>query len=100
MSIAIYFAYEWVILELNTFSDEHVVWQAFVTSAIAAVALQYVDPFGTSKLVLFQVTANKEPWKAFELVSKIALPILIAKLKFHFKIPWLFLSVIGVNAIS
>ena len=43
------------ILELDTFSDEHVVWRAFVTSAIAAVALQYMDPFGTSKLVLFQV---------------------------------------------
>lgn len=41
--------------ELDTFSDAHVIWRAFVTSAIAAVALQYVDPFGTSKLVLFQV---------------------------------------------
>ncbi|KIJ55127.1 hypothetical protein M422DRAFT_199235 [Sphaerobolus stellatus SS14] len=63
--------------ELDTFSDENVVWRAFVTSAIAAVALQYVDPFGTSKLVLFQVTANTEPWKAFELI------------------PWLMLGVIG-----
>jgi chloride channel 3/4/5 len=30
-------------------------WQGFVTSVIAAVTLQYADPFGTSKLVLFQV---------------------------------------------
>ncbi|KAI9431287.1 hypothetical protein H4582DRAFT_2009108 [Lactarius indigo] len=29
-------------------------WRGFVTSVIAAVALQYVDPFKTSKLVLFQ----------------------------------------------
>jgi chloride channel 3/4/5 len=46
------------LLELDTFSDEHVVWRAFVTSVIAAVALQYVDPFGTSKLVLFQVFSD------------------------------------------
>ncbi|KAF8587856.1 hypothetical protein K439DRAFT_1645720 [Ramaria rubella] len=61
--------------ELDTFSDEQVVWRAFVTSAIAAVALQYIDPFGTSKLVLFQVTATSEPWKAFELVPWLALGV-------------------------
>lgn len=31
-------------------------WRGFVASAIAAVALQWVDPFGTAKLVLFQVS--------------------------------------------
>lgn len=30
-------------------------WRGFVISAIAAVSLQYVDPFGTKKLVLFEV---------------------------------------------
>jgi chloride channel 3/4/5 len=35
--------------------DFDVMWRGFVTSVIAAVALQYVDPFRTSKLVLFQV---------------------------------------------
>lgn len=30
-------------------------WKGFVASAIAAVALQWVNPFGTAKLVLFQV---------------------------------------------
>lgn len=74
---------------------EDVAWRAFVTSVIAAVTLQYMDPFGTSKLVLFgvnpresiksiysnggQVTASSEPWKAFELI------------------PWLFLGVMGVS---
>ena len=45
-------------------------WRGFVSSVIAAVALQYVDPFGTSKLVLFQVTtgAGDGAWRAFELV--------------------------------
>lgn len=44
------------LLELDAFGDDFdVMWRAFVTSVIAAVALQYVDPFRTSKLVLFQV---------------------------------------------
>jgi hypothetical protein len=42
-------------LELDTFSNEtDVMWRGFVASAIAAVSLQWVNPFGTAKLVLFQ----------------------------------------------
>ncbi|ETW79134.1 chloride channel [Heterobasidion irregulare TC 32-1] len=64
--------------ELDTFANESdVMWRGFVTSVIAAVALQYVDPFGTKKLVLFQVTNGGDTWRAFELI------------------PWLFLGVIG-----
>ncbi|KDQ61345.1 hypothetical protein JAAARDRAFT_149999 [Jaapia argillacea MUCL 33604] len=64
--------------ELDTFSNEtEVMWRAFVTSVIAAVSLQYVDPFGTSKLVLFQVTSISDTWRGFELA------------------PWLFLGVVG-----
>ena len=58
-------------LELDTFANESdVMWRAFVTSSIAAMALQYIDPFGTSKLVLFQVTngGGEGAWLAFELV--------------------------------
>lgn len=56
--------------ELDNFaSDSDVLWRGFVTSVIAAVSLQYIDPFGTSKLVLFQVTGNDDTWRAFELVS-------------------------------
>ena len=55
--------------ELDAFSnDSDVMWRAFVTSVIAAVSLQYVDPFGTSKLVLFQVNETQSIWRAFELV--------------------------------
>lgn len=43
-------------------------WRAFVTSVIAAVSLQYIDPFGTAKLVLFQVTSVSDTWQTFELV--------------------------------
>ncbi|EPT02984.1 hypothetical protein FOMPIDRAFT_1159568 [Fomitopsis schrenkii] len=66
--------------ELDTFaSGTEVMWRGFVTSVIAAMALQYIDPFGTKKLVLFQVqiTDDTTVWRAFELI------------------PWLFLSVMG-----
>ena len=55
--------------ELDAFASEtDVMWRGFVASAIAAVALQWVNPFGTAKLVLFQVTALSDQWRAFELV--------------------------------
>ena len=57
--------------ELDTFAfsnENDVMWRGFVTSVIAAVSLQYIDPFGTSKLVLFQVSGFSDTWKAFELV--------------------------------
>jgi H+/Cl- antiporter ClcA len=60
--------------ELDTFSNESdVIWRGFVTSVIAAMALQYIDPFGTAKLVLFQVTSISDKWRAFELVSAVFL---------------------------
>ncbi|KAH8075851.1 chloride channel [Cristinia sonorae] len=65
-------------LDITSFSNEsEVMWRGFVTSVIAAVTLQYIDPFGTSKLVLFQVTGVADTWKAFELV------------------PWLILAALG-----
>lgn len=55
--------------ELDTFaSGSDAMWRGFVTSSIAAMTLQYIDPFGTSKLVLFQVTEVATVWRAFELV--------------------------------
>ncbi|KAJ3885867.1 Cl-channel protein [Lentinula edodes] len=64
--------------ELDTFAlESDVMWRGFVASAIAAVSLQYIDPFGTSKLVLFQVTSGGDTWRAFELI------------------PWLTLGIIG-----
>lgn len=59
--------------ELDTFAfsnENDVMWRGFVTSVIAAVSLQYIDPFGTSKLVLFQVSGVSDTWRAFELVSR------------------------------
>ena len=59
--------------ELDTFAfsnENDVMWRGFVTSVIAAVSLQWVDPFGTAKLVLFKVAdVYDNTWRAFELVS-------------------------------
>ncbi|KAF9531719.1 Cl-channel protein [Crepidotus variabilis] len=64
--------------ELDAFASESdVIWRGFVASAVAAVALQWVNPFSTGKLVLFQVTFVSDAWRAFELI------------------PWLTLGVIG-----
>ncbi|KAF8308326.1 hypothetical protein DL93DRAFT_2171178 [Clavulina sp. PMI_390] len=54
--------------ELDLFSNDTLIWTAFVTSVIASVSLQYMDPFGTGKLVLFQITASSNAWLAFELM--------------------------------
>ncbi len=64
--------------ELGVYNGD-VMWLSFVASAVAAVSLQYIDPFGTAKLVLFQVTGSDEPWRFFELI------------------PWGILGVIGVS---
>lgn len=65
-------------------------WQAFVCAALAAVTLQWFNPFGTGKLVLFSVTAN-QPWKQFELVFWLLLGALggllgVALVKLNIKI--------------
>ncbi|GAA5895612.1 uncharacterized protein JCM6883_001562 [Sporobolomyces salmoneus] len=62
--------------EISTFFPGSTMWQSFVCAITAAVTLQYIDPFNTGKLVLFQVTAT-QVWRGFELI------------------PWLFLGVIG-----
>ncbi|KNZ72656.1 H(+)/Cl(-) exchange transporter 3 [Termitomyces sp. J132] len=63
--------------ELDTFASEtDVMWRAFVASAIAAVSLQWVNPFGTAKLVLFQVNNTIDVWRAFELIPWLGLGII------------------------
>ncbi|KAH9004455.1 Cl-channel protein [Lactarius hatsudake] len=85
-----------VVPELDAFGgDFDVMWRGFVTSVIAAVALQYVDPFKTSKLVLFQVTNGGDTWLAFELVR--ASPGTSLNVTDLTQIPWLCLSIIGIR---
>lgn len=76
--------------ELDTFAfsnESDVLWRGFVTSVIAAVSLQSIDPFGTSKLVLFEVSGVSDTWRAFELVRElnatVQLHTLISTLRFR-----------------
>ncbi|KXN92468.1 H(+)/Cl(-) exchange transporter 3 [Leucoagaricus sp. SymC.cos] len=53
--------------EVSYFFPPKVMWRSFFCAMIAAITLKMLDPFGTGKLVLFQVTYDKD-WHAFELV--------------------------------
>ncbi|KAJ7230701.1 Cl-channel protein [Mycena pura] len=102
--------------ELATFANEsEVMWRGFVASAVAAVSLQWVDPFGTSKLVLFQVTNGSDTWRAFELIPWVTLGVIggilgsiLIKLNVEAALyrrssalnDWPVLEVIGVSAIT
>ncbi|KAF9269075.1 Cl-channel protein [Marasmius fiardii PR-910] len=105
-----------ILEELDSFANNSdVMWRGFVASAIAAVALQYVDPFGTSKLVLFQVTNGSDTWRAFELFPWLALGViggvlgsLLIKLNVEIALyrrnsilnDWPVLEVVGTSAIT
>ncbi|KAG9047713.1 hypothetical protein FS837_001677 [Tulasnella sp. UAMH 9824] len=62
-------------LDSALFSNQQLMWRAFVTSVVAATTLAYIDPFGIGKLVLFQVTASQQ-WRQFELVPWLGLGVL------------------------
>ncbi|TIB66930.1 hypothetical protein E3P77_01929 [Wallemia ichthyophaga] len=52
--------------EVCTYFPPKVMWRAFYCASLAAVTLKFLDPFGTGKTVLFQVTYDQD-WKFFEL---------------------------------
>ncbi|KAJ7493396.1 Cl-channel protein [Mycena galericulata] len=82
--------------ELDTFANEsEVMWRGFVASAVAAVSLQWVNPFGTSKLVLFQVTRGILGSLLIKLNVEIALYRRNSVLN-----EWPVLEVVGVSAIT
>ncbi|RXW25621.1 hypothetical protein EST38_g268 [Candolleomyces aberdarensis] len=53
--------------EVSYFFPPKVMWRSFFCAMIAAITLKMLDPFGTGKLVLFQVTYDRD-WHAWELV--------------------------------
>ncbi|KAG2756096.1 hypothetical protein P692DRAFT_20715982 [Suillus brevipes Sb2] len=61
--------------EVSYFFPPKVMWRSFFCAMIAAVTLRFLNPFGTDKLVLFQVTYDKE-WHAYELIFFILLGVL------------------------
>ncbi|KAJ7579113.1 chloride channel [Mycena floridula] len=52
--------------EVSYFFPPKVMWRSFFCAMIAAITLKMLDPFGTGKLVLFQVTYDKD-WHGYEL---------------------------------
>lgn len=60
--------------EVSYYFPPKVMWRSFFCAMIAAITLKVLDPFGTGKIVLFQVTYDKD-WRAFELVPFILLGV-------------------------
>ncbi|CAL1706418.1 unnamed protein product [Somion occarium] len=53
--------------EVSYFFPAKVMWRSFFCAMVAAMTLKFLDPFGSGKLVLFQVTYDKD-WHAYELI--------------------------------
>lgn len=53
--------------EVSYFFPAKVMWRSLFCAMVAAITLKSLDPFGSGKLVLFQVTYDKD-WHAYELV--------------------------------
>ncbi|KAK1230447.1 hypothetical protein PQX77_006457 [Marasmius sp. AFHP31] len=60
--------------EVSYFFPPKVMWRSFFCAMIAAITLKMLDPFGTGKLVLFQVTYDKD-WHAYELLPFLLLGV-------------------------
>ncbi|KAJ3504402.1 hypothetical protein NLJ89_g7954 [Agrocybe chaxingu] len=61
--------------EVSYFFPPKVMWRSFFCAMIAAITLKMLDPFGTGKLVLFQVTYDTD-WHAWELFPFVILGVL------------------------
>ncbi|KAJ3130097.1 hypothetical protein HK098_006156 [Nowakowskiella sp. JEL0407] len=53
--------------EVSYYFPLKTLWRTFFCALIAAITLKLLDPLGTGKLVLFQVTYDRD-WHAFELL--------------------------------
>ncbi|KAI5779100.1 chloride channel [Geopyxis carbonaria] len=61
--------------QLSYYFGDKTMWKSFVCAMVAAVTLQYLDPFRTGKLVLYQVKYTRG-WHGFEMVPFCILGIL------------------------
>ncbi|KXS18389.1 hypothetical protein M427DRAFT_109590 [Gonapodya prolifera JEL478] len=52
--------------EVSAYFPMKTLWRSFLCAMVAAISLQFMDPFRTGKLVLFQTTYSR-PWHAFEM---------------------------------
>jgi len=61
--------------QVSYYFPDKVVWHAFVCAMVAAVSLQAMNPFRTGKLVLWQVTYDRN-WHDFELWSFVVIGVM------------------------
>jgi chloride channel 3/4/5 len=61
--------------QVSYYFPDKVMWHSFVCAMIAAVSLQAMNPFRTGKLVLWQVTYDRN-WHDFELWSFVVIGLL------------------------
>ncbi|KAK9704630.1 glycerol ethanol, ferric requiring protein [Basidiobolus ranarum] len=60
--------------EISTFFPLKTLWRTFFCALVATVTLQAINPFRTGKLVIFEVTYNRD-WQFFEIFSFIFLGV-------------------------
>ena len=60
--------------QVSYYFPDKVMWHSFVCAMVAAVSLQFMNPFRTGKLVLWQV-AYERNWHDFELWSFVLIGI-------------------------
>ncbi|OBZ70518.1 H(+)/Cl(-) exchange transporter 5 [Grifola frondosa] len=60
--------------EVSYFFPPKVMWRSFFCAMVAAMTLRFLDPFGSGKIVLFQVTYDKD-WHAYELIPFLLLGV-------------------------
>jgi Voltage gated chloride channel len=61
--------------QVSYYFPDKVMWHSFVCAMIAAVSLQAMNPFRTGKLVLWQISYDRN-WHDFEVVSFILIGVL------------------------
>ncbi len=61
--------------EVSYYFPMKTLWRSFLCAMMGAIALQLMNPFRTGKLVMFQVTYNRD-WHAFELPLFVLLGIM------------------------
>jgi len=61
--------------QLSYYFPDKTMWQSFVCAMVAAVTLQFMNPFRTGKLVLYQVKYTRG-WHGFEMIPFCMLGVL------------------------
>lgn len=61
--------------EVSSYFPGRIMWQSFFCALFAAVTLQFMNPYRTSKLVFFQASYDRD-WHYFEIMLFVLLGML------------------------